>query len=160
MTRRAGNLIAQIADIENIQLAFWKAKRGKELKEEVKEFTGNLDANLFKIHEGVLDGNVELGNYHYFTIHDPKERVICAASFPERVLHHAIMNICHPTFEQVQLYDSYATRINKGQYAALDRAKGFQNKYRWFCKLDIRKYFDNVDHQVLQAQLRHRFKDV
>jgi hypothetical protein len=160
MTKRANNLILQIADIDNIVLAFWKAKRGREMKEELKEFTRKLDANLLKIHNGVIEGNIELGNYHYFKIHDPKERVICAASFPERVLHHAIMNICDPVFEQVQLFDSYATRVHKGQYAGLDRAKGFQNSYRWFCKLDIRKYFDSIDHNVLKNKLRHKFKDV
>ncbi len=159
MTKRANNLILQIADMDNIMLAFWKAKRGREMKEEVKEFANKLNANLLKIQNGVLEGNIELGNYHYFKIYDPKERVICAASFPERILHHAIMNICHPVFEQVQLFDSYATRVNKGQYAALERAKQFQNKYKWFCKLDVRKYFDSIDHQVLKTLLRHKFKD-
>lgn len=113
MTRRAGNLIFQIADLDNIRLAFWKAKQGKEIKPEVKKFVLNLDINILKIQEGLLNGNVEIGNYHYFTILDPKKRIICAASFPERVLHHAIMNVCHPYFEKFQIYDSYATRIDR-----------------------------------------------
>lgn len=159
MTRRAGNLIFQIADLDNIRLAFWKAKQGKEIKPEVKKFVLNLDINILKIQEGLLNGNVEIGNYHYFTILDPKKRIICAASFPERVLHHAIMNVCHPYFEKFQIYDSYATRINKGQYAALNRAKNFNKKYRWFCKLDIRKYFDNINHAILFDKLKSRFKD-
>ena len=102
---------------------------------------------------------MEVGNYYYFTIHDPKERVICAAPFGQRVLHHAIMNVCHPIFERFQIYDSYATRVGKGQYAALERAKIYSANYQWFCKLDVRKYFDSVDHKVLFQQLTTKFKD-
>jgi len=100
-----------------------------------------------------------VGNYHYFTIYDPKERTICAASFAERVLHHAIMNICHPVFERYLMYDSYATRIGKGTYKALERAYQFQEKYQWFLKLDIRKYFDSISHTILKQKLQNTFKE-
>jgi retron-type reverse transcriptase len=106
-----------------------------------------------------LNQQVEVGNYHYFTIHDPKERTICAATFTERVLHHAIMNICHPVFEKFQIFDSYATRPGKGQYAALDRAKLFTQHNQWFCKLDIRKYFDSISHTKLNNMLKQQIKD-
>lgn len=159
MSKRAGYLIEKIADLDNLRLAFWKARKGKEGKGEVIDFRVNLDKNLLTLHDGLLNGTVEVGNYHYFTINDPKERLICAAHFPERVLHHAIMNICHDYFEKFQLFDSYATRVGKGQYAALDRAKSYSAKYKWFCKLDVRKYFDSVDHFVLYDKLATKFKD-
>ncbi len=148
-----------IADPDNLRLAFWKARKGKEDKPEVIEFRKQLDANLFSLRNDMLNGSVEVGNYHYFTIHDPKERVICAAPFRQRVFHHAVMNICHPYFERFQIYDSYATRVNKGQYAALERAKLYSAKYQWFCKLDVRKYFDSIDHEVLYTKLQSKFKD-
>lgn len=157
--KRAGYLINDIADVENIRLAYWKAKRGKEAKREVLNFTRDLDENILRISDGLKAGTTEIGNYHYFKIYDPKERVICAASFRERVLHHAIMNICHPHFEHFQIADSYATRIGKGQYAALDRARLFTNKHEWFCKLDIRKYFDSICHELLVSKLERIFKD-
>lgn len=159
MTKRAGNLMLQVADIENISLAYWKAKRGREAKPEIKDYSKTLDKNFLALRNGLLTDSVEIGNYHYFTIHDPKERLICAASFPERVLHHAIMNICHPYFEHFQISDSYATRVGKGQYAALERAKNFSKQHKWFCKLDIRKYFDSINHTVLLAMLESKFKD-
>lgn len=157
--KRVGNYYCQIADIENLRLAYWKAKRGKEAKLEVLKFGVRLDENLIKIRNGLLASKVDVGNYHYFTIYDPKERVICAASFPERVLHHAIMNVCHPIFEKFQIFDSYATRPEKGQYAALERAKVFTKKYRWYCKLDIRKFFDSINHGLLYSKLERMFKD-
>jgi RNA-directed DNA polymerase len=159
MGKRVGHLIESIADPDNLRLAFYKAQRGKAEKIEVIEYNENLDRNLLKMRDSILDSTINVGDYHYFTIHDPKERLICAASFNERVLHHALMNICHSCFEKFQVFDSYATRINKGQYAALERAKYFAGRYKWFCKLDVRKYFDSVDHDVMYNKLNSKFKD-
>jgi len=156
---KTGNLLPHIATLDNLYLAYWKAKRGKEHKEEVFAFGQNLKANLLTLQTDLLNGAVEIGNYHYFTIYDPKERLICASSFRERVLQHALMNICHHTFEKFQINDSYACRKNKGTYAALDKAKVFSSKYRFFAKLDVRKYFETIDHQLLKDALCRLFKD-
>jgi RNA-directed DNA polymerase len=157
--KRENNLIGKIADPNNLRLAFWKARRAKEGKKEVAEFRKSFDKNILMLRNELLTGNINIGNYHYFTIYDPKERLICAAPFNERVLHHAIMNICHANFEKFQIFDSYASRKGKGTYAALERAKSFQKKYKWFLKLDVRKYFDSIDHVKLKTMLSNRFKD-
>ena len=148
-----------IADADNLRLAFWKARKAKDGKWEVVDFRISLDKNLLLLRNELLSGNVQLGNYHYFTIYDPKERKIYAAEFRERVLHHALMNVCHANFEKYQISDSYASRIGKGTYAALERVADFQKKYKWFLKLDVRKYFDSIDHKVLKSILRKRLKD-
>lgn len=85
--------------------------------------------------------------------------MICAAPFGQRVLHHALMNVCHDCFEKVQIFDSYASRIGKGAYAALNRAKHFNMYYNWFLKLDFRKYFDSLNHTILKKQINRLFKD-
>lgn len=157
--KRQGSLIESIADIDNLRCAYFKARKSKEAGIEVKIFLEDFDANLLTLQSELLSGKVNIGNYHYFTIFDPKERTICAASFPERVLHHAIMNICHANFEQYQIYDSYASRKGKGTYKAVERAKTFQRKYRWFLKLDVRKYFYSINHDILKVLLNKRFKD-
>ena len=157
--KRTGNLVEKIADIDNLRLAFWKARKGKEEKQDVMKFRHHLDKNLLELRQQILSGKVDVGHYHYFTIYDPKERVICAASFPERVLHHALMNICHPCFERFQVFDSYACRKGKGTYAALKRASVFQRKFAYFLKLDVRKYFDTISHAYLNDKLQRLFKD-
>ena len=157
--KRAGNLYPLIAETDNLRLAFYKAQRGKAGKAEVMRFRENLDLELRSLREQLLSGDVRLGEYHYFTIHDPKERVICAASFRERVLHHAIMNVCEPVFERYQIFDSYACRKNKGVDVCLERARYFCRNSKWHLKLDIHKYFDSVDHRVLLGLLDRRFKD-
>jgi len=157
--KRAGNLMQQIYHFDNLQLAYYKAKKGKEAKIEVINYAKNLNQNLKTLQNQLETGNVDVGNYHFFTIYEPKERKIVASSFAERVLHHAIMNICHPYFEKYLIYDTYATRKNKGTYKALDRAKIFTKKNNWYLQFDIRKYFDSIDHNVLLAMLKTMFKD-
>lgn len=157
--KRVGHLIEKIAALDNLYLAYAKACRGKRLKKEVMLFEANFDQNIALLRESILSGKVDVGNYYYFTIHDPKERVICAASFHERVLHHAIMNVCHPYFDRSLIDDTYATRIGKGVYAALHKAKNGISKEQWLCKLDVRKYFDSINHEVLKEMLKRKFKD-
>ena len=157
--KRKGYLIEPIADMANLELAFVKAKKGKEEKASVQAFGKNLRENLRTLQTQLLTGEVEVGGYHYFTIYDPKKRQICAAPFSQRVLHQALMNVCHPYFEKKQTDDSYASRIGKGTYAALEKAEGHTRRYAWFLKLDARKYFDSISHGILRQQLCRLFKD-
>ena len=158
--KREGKLIERIAEMSNLELAYYKAKRGKADKASVQAFGKNLRENLRTLQAQLLAGAVEAGGYNYFTIYDPKKRQICAAPFAQRVLHHALMNVCHARFERYQTTDSFASRIGKGTYAALAQAKGYQERYGWFLKLDVRKYFDSLHKQVLRQQLCALFKDM
>jgi len=157
--KRAGNLMDSICDYENLNEAFYRAARGKTGKKEVRSFRMSLDEKLRHIGDKLSDGSFEFGKYHFFSIYDPKPRLICAASFDERVAFHAMMRICHPVFDNYQIFDSYASRIDKGTYKALERSVNFSRKYKWFLKLDVCKYFDSIDHEVLYGQLCRIFKD-
>jgi retron-type reverse transcriptase len=157
--KRHGNLIEQIAEMDNLRLAFWKARKGKDSRQNVQDFRRGLEANLQEMRSQLLSGSIPVGDYFYFTIFDPKERVICAASFRERVLHHAIMNVCHPIFDGQQIDTSHATRPGKGLHLALSQAKAWCKHGMWFCKLDVRKFFDSIDHRILFQMLRRKFKD-
>ena len=105
----------KIADAENLRLAFWKAAKGKRGKADCRSFQARLDENLATLGAELLAGEVPVGDYHYFKVHDPKERLICAATFRERVLHHALMNVCEPVLERAVVFDSYACRKGKGR---------------------------------------------
>ena len=157
--RRAGHLIERVADADNIRLAFWKAARGKQTKVSVIRFRENLDEEICRLRQQLLAGHVAWGPYHRFTIHDPKERVICEPPIRDQVAHHALLNVTEPVFEAYQVYDSYACRKGKGQDGALRRAMGFARRGGWFLKMDVRKYFDSIHHDTLKIQLRRRFKD-
>lgn len=157
--KRHGHLIEAITRLDNLLLAFHKAKKGKTNKADVLAYQNRLETNLARLREQIISGDVATGGYHTFTIYDPKQRLICAAPFEQRVLHHALMNVCHPYFEKQQIYHSYASRPGKGVHAALDVARRHTARYAWFLKLDFRKYFDSLDHQILKRQLRCLFKD-
>lgn len=157
--KRTGNIMPLVVCPDNLRLAYWKSRLGKCTRSEVLAFSRRLDSNLLSIREQLLSGRFRFGRYHCFTIHEPKERLICAASFGERIAHHALMNVCHERFERYQTDDSYACRKGRGTFAALDRAAVFHRRYGWYLKLDVRKFFDHIDHHILKQQLLRLFKD-
>ena len=157
--KRAGNLFGSVLDMENLKLAFWKASRGKRARENQRAYAANLDAELARLQQGLSDGTYPVGVYRRFTVYEPKERVVCAAAFRERVLHHALMNVLEPWIEKWLVFDTYACRKGKGQLAAVKRALGFARKYRYFLKCDVRKFFDSVPHAGIESMLRRKVKD-
>ena len=157
--KRVGNLFSQIVSRENLLRAFVKASRGKGLRKERIDYAEHLEDNLTMLAVGLNDLTYPVGDYRRFLIFDPKEREICAASFSERVLHHAIMNVCSPYFERFLIADSYANRKGKGLIKAVERARSHADRYRWFLKCDIRKYFDSIPHILLYDKLQRKFKD-
>lgn len=157
--KRTGYLKEQIVSLDNLYEAYHKACKGKHRKQEVLEFAARFDDNMRLLREGLIDGSISVGSYHYFTISDPKVRTICAASFRERIIHHAIINICQPHFDRTLIDSTYATRKGKGVYAALTKAKEVLSKYPYTVKLDFRKYYDSIDHDILKQKLRRLFKD-
>ncbi|MBF0452798.1 MAG: group II intron reverse transcriptase domain-containing protein [Candidatus Magnetomorum sp.] len=140
-------------------MAYKKAVKGKHDRSEVIDFKASFEKNIEKLRLDLLKRKPDVGHYYFFRVHDPKPRDICAASFPERVLHHAMMNICEPVFEQYAIYDSYACRKNKGSHAAINRAQKFCRINAWYLKLDIRKYFDSIDHLTVIDMLARKMKD-
>lgn len=157
--KRVGQLMERIVHPENLREAFLRAARGKNEKKEVRRFRENQDAELECIAKRLLSGDYRFDSYRFFTIYDPKKRQICAAPFADRVAFHAMMRICHSVFDNFQMSDSYASRKGKGQYKALERARQFAGKYRWFAKLDVCSFFDSINHGVMMKQLASLFKD-
>ena len=157
--KRVKNLMIQISRSDNVEEAYLRAIRGKRDRTEVLKFSNDLEKNLVSISSDMASGCYEFSPYREFTINDPKQRIICAAAFRDRVAFHAMMRVCHKIFDNYQIYDSYASRIGKGVYAALDRAQSFCRKNAWFAKIDVVKYFDSIDKEIMLSQLSRLFKD-
>lgn len=81
--RRVGNLYSRIADPDNLRLAFVKARKGKRHRPDAIAYQRTLDANLAQLREQLLSEDVPVGDYHYFTVFDPKERRICAGEWTD-----------------------------------------------------------------------------
>jgi RNA-directed DNA polymerase len=157
--KRTGDLFEQIADRDALRQATARALRGKRNRPDARQFVADLDANLARLETQLRAGTVEVGRFRQFVIRDPKERLISAPGFAERVLHHAIIAACEPSFEDWLIDDSFACRRGMGRDLALRRAMQFAGRHQFFLKLDIRKYFDSVPHDRLLALLARRFKD-
>ena len=99
------------------------------------------------------------GAYHSFYIHEPKRRLISAAPFRDRIVHHALCNIIEPVFEQSFIHDSYANRVGKGTHRALDRCQFFARRFRYCLPCDVRQFFPSVDHAILQKLLAKKVHD-
>lgn len=112
--RRAVNLFDRICEPENLRLAFHKAARGRRGQAVVREFADGLDDRISEIVRAISEGILPVGRFHQFLIRDPKERVITAPCFEERVLHHAIMNICEPVLDRWLIDDTFACRNGTG----------------------------------------------
>lgn len=157
--KRVGNFFNKIAEMDNLQLAFFKAQKGKTCKRDVIQFRKRLTKNLLSLRDDILSSNITVGNYKRFFVYEPKKREICTVPFYERVLQHAIVNLCEPRFEAYQIETSYACRKEKGIDGAMKKARDYSGAFSWYLKLDVHRYFDSVDHVVLQKILERLFKD-
>jgi hypothetical protein len=157
--KRRGRLFEQIIDYNNIRLAFLKALRGNRQSLSALNFCRNTEENLGAVREKLASLQCGWGAYRSFLITDPKLRTISTAPFEQRVMHHAIMNVIEPVFDRPMICHSYACRKGKGTHAAVQYAFGRCKSNPFFLKLDIRKYFDSIDHEALKALLRRLVKD-
>lgn len=157
--KRATNLFDRICTRDNIRVAFYRAARGKRSRSVVQGFASGLEDRIDKVSSGLQNGSFEFGRFRQFVIRDPKERVISAPCFEERVAHHAIMNICEPILDRWLITDTYACRYGKGREAAVRRARVFSGRFTYCIHLDVRKFFDNISHDRLLSLLQRRFND-
>ncbi|MBI5291120.1 MAG: RNA-dependent DNA polymerase [Chloroflexi bacterium] len=153
------NLYPKICAWENLELAYYKARRGKRGLAPAASFERKLEDNLVALQDALLSQTYAPGKYHSFYIHDPKKRLISAAPFRDRVVHHALCNIIEPIFERSFIDDSYANRVGQGTHRALDRCQQFSRRYRYALQLDVVQYFPGIDHAILRETLARRIGD-
>jgi RNA-directed DNA polymerase len=157
--KRHKYLYPTVTSFENLYQAFKKASRGKRGQPAVAAFEFELEANLFRLQEELQAKSYRHGAYDSFYIHDPKHRLISAAPFRDRVVHHALVRVVEPIFERSFIDDSYANRVGKGTHAALDRCQQFARRYRYVLQCDLRQFFPSIDHAILRATLTRKIGD-
>ena len=138
-----------ICSFENLLAATRRAARGKRSRPDVAAFMFDLEPNLLRLRRALLDRSYGPGTYREFSILEPKPRIISAAPFRDRVVHHALCRVIEPLFDKSFVYDCYACRVGKGTHRALDRFTHFARRFRYVLKCDIRKFFPNVDRGIV-----------
>ncbi len=159
MARQYDHLYAEITDFSNLLLAWRKAAKGKRSKQAAASFEMNLEDQLIRLQDELQMGDWRHGDYHSFRIRDPKERLISAAPFRDRVVHHALCQVINPLFERTFMGDSFANRKGKGTHAALDKAQKFMRRYPFVLQCDIKQFFPSIDHAVLKSILWRKIAD-
>ncbi len=161
--KRIGNLYSQICSMENLELADLIASKGKSKQHGVKLHNQNKEANILKLHEQLVNQTFVTSPYKTFVIFEPKEREIFSLPYyPDRIVHHAIMNILEPVFISVFTKDTYSSIKGKGIHAAANAVKvALKDKAgtHYCLKLDIKKFYPSIDHDILKSLLRRKFKD-
>ena len=157
----------KLCDFQNLYKAHRAARLGKRNTGEVITFEMNLSENLINLKQQLEDGTYNISGYYEFMVHDPKDRVIHALHYRDRIVQHALCDeILAPVLDKKLIYDNAACRKEKGTDFALNRTTGFMRKiYRtyggdaWALRFDIRKYFDNIDHETLKCRLKKIFTE-
>ena len=160
------SLFDEICSLENLELAFEKAKKGKGKKPNITKFEDNIKEELHSLRSELLLKSYSPKPLCTFIVRDPKTRKISASAFRDRVVHHAICNVIEPIFDRTFIYDSYANRKRKGTIAALKRLDCFKRKVSknntrscFVLKADIKHYFQTVDQEILLDLINKKICD-
>lgn len=157
--RTVAGIHQQMLERDNLLRAVHQAARARRWQPAVWQYLDRLEVELQDLREQIACGRPHCGECVTFTICDPKQRRITAPVFRERVLHHAVMNVCGPVLERRLCHHTYACRVGKGTVAALHAAGRAARGAAWFLKLDVRKYFESIPHDRLHQALERVFRE-
>ncbi len=160
--KRHGKLFGKITDLDNIYLAYQRAKKGKGWQNTISRFDDDLDENIFNIRDSLVEKTFTTSPYTEKIIYEPKQRIIYKLPFnPDRVIQHALMNVLESIWSGLFIHDSYACRMGKGIHAASRRTMDFIRAVGpgGYClKMDIRKFYPSIDHDILFEMVQRKIK--
>ena len=156
MPKRHDGLYPHIASFEALRRAALIAAKGKRKKPGAAAFLANFEREILRLEHELLSQTYRTGGYVMIEIHDPKRRLVSAAPFRDRVVHHALCAQVQPIFEQGFIANSYANRSGKGTHRAIAAYESYRNRHAHVLRCDIFRYFPAIDHAVLKAAFRRR----
>jgi hypothetical protein len=142
--------------------AYKAARRHKRYKPCQMRFEQNLEEELIRLRNEIVDRTYVPRPSSCFVISEPKKREIFAADFRDRIVHHLFYNYTYELFERSFIHDSYSCRIGKGTHYGIERLKHHirsesRNHSRscFVLKLDIEGYFMHIEREKLLSVCRH-----
>lgn len=162
--KRIGNIFDTICSIENLNIADANARKGKVRTRGVRLHDKNREENIRLLHDQLLRGEFKTSPYHIFKIYEPKERVIYRLPYyPDRIVHHAILNVLEPIWVGMFTKDTFSCIKNRGIHGCAKAVrKSLRNDpdgTRYCLKLDIKKFYPTIDHEILKRIVRRKIKD-
>lgn len=166
MPKTIRNVYDDALSFEKLLIAHKKARRGKREKKEVIIFELNLENEILKLEKELKTSSYKPGKCKKFKIYEPKERIIMASPYTDRIVHQwYVENFIKPYFVAQFIETSYAGIENRGMHKA---AKDVQKSMRitkkvwgeyYILKMDVTKYFQNIDKRILWNILKKKIKD-
>lgn len=158
MPQRHDHLFHAIAAFSPLRSAARRAILGKRRKPGAAAFQAGLERELLRLEHELQTRSYRTGRYLEIVVKDPKTRVVSAAPFRDRVVHHAAHDVVAPLFERGFIANSFANRKGKGTHAAIRAYEGYRDRYSHVLRCDIFRYFPAIDHAILKADLRRRIR--
>lgn len=158
MGKKYKRLIEQVADIDNLRLAYHKTSCAKRMTWGYLAFKEYEELNLERMHQEILDGAWQQGAYREFVVYEPKPRSISALDFKDRVAQHALVNIIGPIFEKTLLPGTFACRAGMGTHAGVRHVQSGLRRTgaTHFLKTDYSKFFPSVNRATLHELIRRK----
>jgi retron-type reverse transcriptase len=160
--KRSGGLFTKIVALENIRLAHKKAKKGKAHYVEVQQIEKSPDIYLLGIQDLLIQKTFKTAKYQTKTIFEPKKRTIYKLPyFPDRIVHHAIMNVMQPIWDKVFIYDLYSAIPGKGLHRGVERLHRFmkdKENSAYCLKFDIKNFYPSVNQDILYELITRKIK--
>lgn len=157
--KRYGYLWERLVSFENILCAFRRAVKSKGLKPYTLHFVRDFEHNILNLQRELITKSYKPEDYNTFFIYEPKKRMISAAPFTDRIVHHCLINVIGPLFEPTFIHQSYANQIGKGTHRAIRDVQNAMRLHRYVLQCDIKKYFASIDHRILKTMIRRKIKD-
>jgi retron-type reverse transcriptase len=156
MSKRHDDLFGRIANFAALRAAARKAVRGKRRKPGASAFYADLECELLRLERELRDGSYRPGRYVEIKVREPRERVVSAAPFRDRVVHHALCAVTAPLFERGFIGNSFANRLGKGTHRAIAAYEGYRDRHVHVLRCDLFRYFPSIDHAILKTGFRRR----
>lgn len=147
--------------LSNIWGSWFKFKRGKKSSREIEWFNYYLENNLHKLCVELNNERYKHSGYRNFIVIENKQREISVASVRDRVVHRLLYEYLVEIYDKTFIFDVWSCRKGKGLLEAIERAQKFLKKYSdgYVWRADVKKFFDNIDHDILTQILSFRTTD-
>jgi len=161
--KRVGRIFDKIASVENLVLADSKARKGKKRQYGIIHHDRNRESNILALHEMLVNKTYKTSKYTTFKVYEPKERIVYRLPyFPDRILHHAILNYMEPIWTRSFVADSYSCIKGRGIHRAGEKLKKVLKDTigaKYCLKLDVQKFYPSIDNEILKQVIRRKIKD-
>jgi RNA-directed DNA polymerase len=161
--KRYGHLFEKVCELDNLWVAYRNARRGKARFQQIRQFDPVAEQRIPQLHRMLLSGEYKTSPYKVFSLVERgKLRTIHALPFyPDRIVHHAITQICSPFWEKSLIRNTFAALPGRGIHDAVRRvtAATLGSEGLYVLKMDVKQFYPSVDHGILKSIIRKQIKD-